>query len=246
MKAILIDDEEAARMVLAEALQQYCPEVELIAMADSAASGYALLTQHQPDLVFLDVAMPKESGFDLLRRLPSLDFEIIFVTGFDSYALDAIEFCAIGYLLKPLQSEALIKAVYHAKQRITTKFENDRNKQLLQNLSTPGSGNNRIGIPTMDGLEFVAAGDIIRCEGLQRCTKIYIKNNQSIVSSYNLGEFIRLLEPYGFFSTHKSHLINLSQIKRYLKEGTVTLINGTSVPVSKRKKAEFLQRLTRL
>lgn len=246
MKAILIDDEEAARMVLSEAIQQYCPEVNLVAVGDSAERGFELITIHQPDLVFLDVAMPKESGFDLLRRLPSLNFEIIFVTGFDSYALDAIEFCAIGYLLKPLQTEALVKAVYHAKQRIAAKEEIDRNRQLLQNLSSPGSSNNRIGIPTMDGLEFVAAGDIVRCEGLQRCTKIYIQDQQSIVSSYNLGEFVRLLEPYGFFSTHKSHLINLSQIQRYHKEGTVTLLDGDSVPVSKRKKAEFLQRLTRL
>jgi two-component system LytT family response regulator len=242
----MIDDEAKSLQVLRQKLQTYCPEIEIVGTADSASDGFELITTARPQLVFLDVAMPVESGFDLLKRLPSLDFEIIFVTGFDSYALDAIKFCAIGYILKPIQNEELIDAVQKATRRINEKIDQQRNRQFLQNLLNPGSGNNRIGIPTEAGLEFIPTEDIIRCEGYQKYTKVFTLKHRDILSSYNIGEFRKLLEEYGFFAPHRSHLINLNHIERYDREGTVTMVDQSHVPVSRRKKQEFMEKLTRV
>ena len=246
IKAIIVDDEEHARLTLAGKLKEYFPDIEIIGEAQTAQEAFDMIISSQPDLLFLDVAMPRESGFDLLKRLPNLNFEIIFVTGFDKYAIDAISFCAIGYLLKPIQDELFIKAVHQARRRILKEKENIRNQQLLQNLSHPGHGNNKIGIPTMDGLEFIATNKIIRCEGMDKYTQISIQDRPPITSSYNIGEFVRLLKPYGFFLVHKSHLINMEFICRYNKEGIVILEDGSGIPVSKRKRNDFLDHISRL
>lgn len=246
IKAILADDEPKALKVLEEMLQKYCPQLEVIATANSAENAYQLITSSHPDLIFLDVAMPEESGFDLLRRLPSLDFEIIFVTGFDTYAIDAIKFCAIGYVLKPIQQQDLLEAVHKAEKRISEKSDLLRNKQLLHNLINPGNSSNRIGVPTTQGLEFIPTDQIIRCEGEQKYTRVFIESRKDLLCSYNLGEFVKLLSGYGFFSPHKSHLINMAHIKRFDKEGTVTMTDESTVPVSRRKRQDFMEQLKRL
>ncbi len=246
VSAVLIDDEDKALQVLKQKLATYCPQIEVKGVASSSAEGYKLINSLKPQLVFLDVAMPEESGFDLLKRLPQLDFEIIFVTGFNNYALDAIRFSAIGYILKPVENEDLIAVVQKAVQRITEKLDSERNRRLLENLLNPGHVRNRIGIPTEAGLEFVPTDEIVRCEGFQKYTKVHILGRKETLSSYNIGEFRKLLENYGFFAIHKSHLINMLHIKRYDKEGTVFMVDGSPVPVSRRKKQEFLELLTRL
>ncbi|MFK8006993.1 MAG: LytR/AlgR family response regulator transcription factor [Saprospiraceae bacterium] len=241
MTAVLIDDESKALKSLEGLLKKYCPEINILGTANSAQQGFDLIQKYQPQLIFLDVAMPNESGFDLLRRLPSLDFEIIFVTGFDNYAIDAFRMSATGYIVKPIETADLIQAVYKAKQRIALKTENQRNRQLLQNISNPKNLDNKIGIPTMEGLQFIKVKNIIRCEALQRVTKIIIQNQKPIVSSHNLGEFIKILKPYDFFSTHRSHLINLNFIKNYNKEGNITMTDDSYVPLSRRRKKDFLE-----
>lgn len=246
IRAVLIDDEAKAVEVLKQKLGTYCPAIQIVGTAHSAAEGYDLITAIHPQLVFLDVAMPKENGFDLLRKLPNLNFELIFVTGFDSYALDAIKFCAIGYILKPIENEELIMATNKAISRIMEKMNQERNQQFLQNLLNPGNVQNRIGIPTETGLEFIPTEKIIRCEGYQKYTKVIALETKEILSSYNIGEFRKLLESYGFYSPHKSHLINLQHIKRYDKDGIVTMSDNSHVPVSRRKKQEFMDKLTRV
>jgi two-component system LytT family response regulator len=246
IKAVLVDDEAKALQVLKQKLNTYCPQIEIVGEAGGAAEAYGMIVSLQPQLVFMDVAMPGESGFDLLKRLPKLDFELIFVTGFDSYALDAIRFSAIGYILKPIENEDLINSVQRALTRIEEKIDRDRNRRFLENLLNPGSVTNRIGIPTESGLEFVPTNHIVRCEGDQKYTRVITTEKKDILSSYNIGEFRKLLEDYGFFAPHKSHLINLSHIKRYDKEGTVTMVDNSNVPVSRRKKQEFLDKLTRV
>ena len=245
MNAILIDDESKATKILQKMLEEFCPQVNVVATAESAVEAIPLIKRHQPDLLFLDIMMPEVSGFDLLRQLPNLDLEVIFVTSYDSFALDAIKFCAIGYVLKPIREVELITAVNQAQIKINDKKENLRNKQLLQNLINPTSPNNRIGIPTERGLEFMEAGKIIRCEGVQRCTKV-ISKDSSIVSSYNLGEFRKLLENYNFYAPHKSHLISLDHIIRYDKEGFIEMSDKEQIPVSRRRRQEFLEKMTRL
>lgn len=246
IRAVLIDDEAKALEVLKLKLNTYCPQIQITGCAVSTDEAYHLITTTHPQLIFLDVAMPKESGFDLLKRLPQLEFEIIFVTGFDSYALDAIRFSAIGYILKPVQNEDLIETVEKAMRRIKEKLDQERNRQFLTNLLNPGNVRNRIGIPTESGLEFIPTGDIIRCEGFQKYTRVHTIQKKGYLSSYNIGEFRKLLENYGFFAPHKSHLINMIHIRRYDKEGTVTMIDESHVPVSRRKKQEFMDKLTRV
>jgi len=239
--AILVDDEPKALKSLQDLLAKFCPSITIIGTTNTTDEAFKLITTLQPQLLFLDVAMPKESGFDLLERLPSLDFEIIFVTGFDNYAIDAFRFSAIGYVVKPIESSDLITAVHAAIKRINLKTENYHNRELLRNMSNPKSLGNRIGIATMDGLEFVEVNRITRCEALQRVTKIVIQDQKSMVSSYNLGEFIKLFEPYDFFSPHRSHLINLKHVKRFHKEGTITMVDGSLIPLSRRRKNDFLE-----
>jgi two-component system LytT family response regulator len=246
MNAILIDDEQKAIQILKSLLQEYCPQINIIDTANSLEAGFHSISTHQPDLVFLDIEMPGGSGFDLLKKLPHLNFEIIFVTSHEDYALEAIKFCAIGYILKPIREMELLTAVNQASFRISQKEENLRNKQLIQNLSNPLSQNNRIGIPTSRGLEFVETGAIVRCEGVQRCTKLILKDSKTIISSYNLGEFRKLLEAYHFYSPHKSHLISLDHIIRYDKEGTIEMTDGMLVPLARRRRQDFLEKMTRL
>ena len=246
IRTLLVDDELKALEVLKQKLVTYCPEIEIIGTADSADKAFDLIASTRPQLVFMDVAMPKENGFDLLRRLPHLDFELIFVTGFDNYAIDAIKFCAIGYVLKPIENGELIDAVKKAERRILEKINQERNQQFLNNLLNPGNSQNKIGIPTESGLEFISTEEIVRCEGFQKYTKVIAIGHKDILSSYNIGEFRKLLEQYGFYAPHKSHLINMQHIQRYDKEGIVTMVDRSLVPISRRKKQEFMEQLTRL
>ena len=243
IKAIIVDDEPKAKAVLEEKLRQFCPQVEVVGGALDADRAYQLIVHHKPDLVFLDVTMPGESGFDLLRRFNTVDFEVIFVTGYDNYALDAIRFCAIGYVLKPIQNKELMEAVDNAQKRIEGKNANQRYLYFMQHLLNPGNHQNRIGIPFLEGLEFVSTNEIIRCEGLQKYPRVYLVDGRNLVSSYNLGEFEKLLAAYGFFAPHKSHLVNLSFVKRYTKDGNLVMTDGSSVPVARRRKPDFLEQL---
>lgn len=240
---ILIDDERKALSTLENKIIKLFPELEILNKVSNTQEAYEVILNQRPKLIFLDIAMPEESGFDLLKRLPNLDFEIIFTTGFDSYAIEAIKFCAIGYVVKPIQSEDLLAAVNNAKKRIAIREENHLNKQLITNLLNPNDPKNKISIPMMDGLEVVTVKDIIRCEGMERCTKIVLNNGKHLVSSYNLGEFKKLLDKYGFFTCHRSHLVNLMHVIRYNKEGVITLSDQSSVPLSRRCKTAFLEQL---
>ncbi|MCB0602198.1 MAG: response regulator transcription factor [Saprospiraceae bacterium] len=246
IRVVLVDDEEYPRLLLKELLEESFPEIEIIGEADNADDAYVLIEDEEPDLVFLDIAMPEKTGFDLLQMFDHPEFEVIFVTGYDQYALDAFNHFAIGYLLKPIDSSMLSEAVLNAKKRIESKKSNANIQELLQHLSNSSRKTNRIGIPTMEGLEFVEMNEIIRCEGDQKYTKVYLTNRTNILSSYNIGEFRRILEHHNFFQCHKSHLVNLNHVRKYNKEGTLHMSDDSSVPVSKRKKIEFLNQLPRL
>jgi two-component system LytT family response regulator len=210
-----------------------------VAEAENGDEAYEYIVKLNPDLVFLDISMPRESGFDLLRRLPHLNFELIFITSFDQYALEAIEFCAIGYIVKPISTEYLIHAVENAKKRIQQKQGFNHNQVLIENFSHIPE-NKKIALPTSTGIEFISVKEIVRCEGYQKYTKIHISDGRTIVSSHNIGKFATMLEEYGFYPIHKSHIINTNYISSYLNEGVVVLTDGSKAPVSRRKKNEFL------
>jgi len=241
MKAIIIDDEPKLREVLKIKLREYCSDVEILDVAENAVSAYEKINQLNPDVIFLDIAMPGETGFELLERFEKFNFEIIFVTGFNEYALDALKVSAVDYILKPVGTDDLIEAVKKAKRRIKDRQTIERYEVLKHNLSHVGDQKTKIAVPGTTAYDFILISSIIRCEGWQKYTKIFLENGECIVSSYNLGVFKDLLNNYGFYNSHKSHLVNKEHISRYLKEGIIVMSDQSRVPVARRRKEEFLE-----
>lgn len=243
--ALLIDDEPKLREVLKIKLKQFCPEINVMAEAEDVTDAFDKIKLNKPQLIFLDIAMPGESGFDLLQKFNHIDFEIIFVTGFSDYALDALKVSAVDYILKPIKTENLVRAVDKAKERIENRSIIAKYDVLKHNLNHLGDQNTKIAIPGSTAYEFVKIENIIRCEGWQKYTKIHLSTGDVIVSSYNIGVFRDMLEGYDFFSSHKSHLVNKNHITRYLKDGTLVMSDDSSAPVARRRKEEFMDQVVR-
>ncbi|MEE9349235.1 MAG: response regulator transcription factor [Flavobacteriaceae bacterium] len=246
IKAIIIDDERKAIAILKNKLERFCPNIELIAETQDPNKGIELINELEPQLVFLDVAMPEINGFEVLKKFKQPNFEVIFATAFDNYAIEAINHCAIGYLVKPIDNSDLIKAVHKAILNIEHKTALVKNKLLVENLATTTFKNKKIIIPSMDSIEFITIENIIHCEGDGGYTKIHIKDKKTILSSSSIGHFNKMLENNGFYLVHKSHLINTNYIDKYLNEGYVVLTNKKNIPVSRNRKIPFLQHLKNL
>ena len=241
-KTIIIDDEDKLREVLAIKITKHCQDLNIVAKARNADEAYHLIIEHNPDLIFLDVAMPGQSGFDLIAKFDSINFEIIFATGYNEYALDALKVSAVDYLLKPIKNADLITAVELAKERISTKEKLKDYDLLKHNIENIGDQKTKIAIPGSESYQFVEVEHIICCQGWQKYTKISLKNGDSIISSYNIGVYRDMLCSFGFFSCHKSFLINNAHVQTYNKEGFVIMSDGSKLPVSRRKKKEFLEK----
>lgn len=237
--AIIVDDEIKLQEVLRIKLEKFCPQIELIGVAANVPEAYALIQAKQPALVFLDIAMPLESGFDLLQKFSRIVFEVIFVTGFDQYALKALKMSAVDYLLKPVNTQELKAAVQKAIYEIENRKKIDHYEVLKHNLENANELTAKISIPSSNSYQLVMVVDIIRCEGWQKYTRIYLQNGECIISSYNIGVFREMLNGYAFYQVHKSHLINTNHIQSYKKSGEVTMSDDSCVPVSRRKKEDF-------
>jgi len=240
--AIIIDDEAKGRLVLREKLSAYCPSVQVLAEASDGQKALLLIQQHKPQLIFLDIEMPRMNGFEMLNALPEKNFHIIFITAYDQYAIKAIRYAAFDYLLKPVDIEELKTAV--AKISLAENHDTVKQLELLQQTALhPKKQLNKLAIPTLDGLLFYDINDIIHLEANSNYTNIYLLSNTKITASKTLKEFEDLLPEDIFFRTHHSHLINLNFIKRYIKGdgGQIELQNGRYVDVSRRKKEEFLK-----
>ena len=238
--AILIDDERKALAILKNKLERLCPNVNIIGETQSPKEGIALIKSLKPQLVFLDVAMPEISGFDVLAEIKNPAFEIIFVTAFDNYAIEAIKYCAIGYLVKPVSNDELIQTIDKAILNIEERSTLEKNKLLIENLKIQTFQNKKIVIPSQEGLEFVQISNIIHFQGDNGYTNIHFINRKPILSSHNIGYFSKLLENHSFYTIHKSHLINLIHIEKYLNEGYVVLANNHKLPVSRNRRQDFL------
>lgn len=243
IKSIIVDDEKHGRENLAGILQQHCQQVEVLGEADSVDNAILLIQKYHPDLVFLDIEMPKASGFQLLEHFKDFSFEVIFVTAYDNYAIKAIRFSAADYILKPINYNDLKSAVEKVARRISLKEENERVKQLYLNIHRPQ--NPRIGLPTSDRIEFVEVNKIIRCQGEGNYTHIYFEGNRNLLVAKSLVEFEDLLQEYAFIRVHKTHLVNLKHVVAYVKTdgGMLQLSNGDSVSVSRRRKEHVQQML---
>lgn len=245
LKAILIDDELKSRSNLRQLLVEYCTNVEIIAEAGSAVEALKLIKEVNPDLLFLDIEMGEVSGFDLLKLLNGQQkFEVIFVTAFDKYGIQAVKACAIDYLLKPINILELSNAVEKAVMQINPKKENERLKELVANLDR-GDDEQRIAIPLSDKIEFLAISKIIRLEAEGNYTHIYLDNKKQYLVCKTLKEYQDLLENHNFIRTHQSHLINFRKLSAYVKTdgGYVAMEDGSQVPISRQKKDEVLLRI---
>jgi two-component system, LytTR family, response regulator len=243
LKAIIVDDELKARENLQILLQDFVEGVEVVALCQNISEATQAVTQHSPDVVFLDIQLQRETGFDLLTTLKEVNFEVIFTTAYTEYAIKAFKFSAIDYLLKPIDIDELKKAVSKVEKRVNHNMTS-RLTQLVQNLKQGSSENYRIALPTLDGLVFINVQDILYCEASSNYTQIFTSQEKYLVSK-TLKEYDELLSEHNFFRIHNSYLININSIKKYVKGdgGYVVLNNNTSLDVSKRKKEAFLNKI---
>lgn len=245
LKAIIIDDEAHCINRLAELLKEYCGEIiHLAGSYQSVNEGITGILKLQPDLVFLDVQMNDKSGFDLLKELREINFEIIFTTAYEKYAVRAFKFSAIDYLLKPVDPDDLISAVNKVNKKISGTEISEKINTLFHNLKN-NRASQKISIPTVDGLIFLDINDIIRCQSQINYSIIFLKDKQKITVAKTLKEFEELLSDYNFYRVHNSHLINLAYIKKYNKGkgGSISMTDHSEVEVSSRRKEGLLKRL---
>lgn len=246
IKALIIDDEKhCIDRLLNLLIPSYQNTIEVIGSAQTVEKGIKDITLLKPDLIFLDVQINDKTGFDLLRSLPEINFDIIFTTAYEKFAIQAIKFSAIDYLLKPIDEEDLDIALLKLSSEKSKKITSDKIDLLLQNTHKHNDGFKKIIVPTISGFEFLEIANIIRCQSEINYTTIFLNDKQKLVVAKTLKEFEELLSDHSFFRIHNSHLVNLSFIKSYNKGkgGSVKLIDGTEIEVSSRRKDEFLKRL---
>lgn len=245
IKALIIDDEENSRILLKNLIEKFCDGLEVVGSYDNVNSGLEGIEEHQPDVIFLDIVMKGETGFDLLENLPEKNFDIIFTTAFESYALKAIKFSALDYILKPVSPVDLKNAVAKLKEKQSAATTHHRVSNLLYNSKNNDIATHRIALSYEGGISFIPVQDIMRCEGSGAYTTFYLKNKSKIMVSKNLGEFEDMLTGYNFFRIHNSFIVNLSEIKNYVRGsgGYIVMSDNESVDVSKNKKHAFLERM---
>lgn len=245
IKTIIIDDEADGRDSLVHAIQTYCQDLEIIRVCHSAPEGLEAIQQDDPDLVFLDIQMPHMSGFELLQQAGNIDCKVIFVTAHNQYAIKAIKFSALDYLLKPVDVDDLLQAVKRYRQQAET-TNKDQFHHLFSNLSLTSSQFEKLAVPSVDGIEFIPVQEIIFCQADGNYTKIHLRNRNSLLASRTLKDFEMLLSEAGFYRVHHASLINLKHISKYVKGegGYLILAEGHEVPVSRRRKEALLKRLS--
>ncbi|MEJ7587344.1 MAG: LytTR family DNA-binding domain-containing protein [Ferruginibacter sp.] len=243
LTAIIIDDEPNSRNALRQKLHNHCPTVEVIAECENGEEGIISIEKNKPDIVFLDVEMPRMNGFTMLHQLKTRNFEIIFITAYDHYAITAIKFSALDYLVKPVEVGDLKTAVEKAAQIKSLAQGNTRIDLLLQNLLEEKTAHQRIVISSMEGLQFVATNEIIYLEASSNYTSFFLSGNRKITATKTLKDFEDLLPSTVFIRIHHSYLINKNCVEKYIKGegGQVLMTNGVTLDVARRKKEEFIK-----
>lgn len=240
IKSVIVEDESAAREVLRNYLQKYCPQVDVVGEAQNIKEAVPLLHEAKPQLVFLDVEMPFGNAFDVLEACKDLRFETIFVTAFSEYSLKALNQSAAYYLLKPISIEELIIAVNKVQQQIATQELFNRNQIIVENFREPKPEKQQVILPTMEGFEVVKMEDIVRLRGNGNFTDLHLSNGQKKMACRFLKHFDEIL-PLPFLRVHKSHIVNLNFVKKYNKGGYLTLEDESEIEVSPTYKEEFLK-----
>lgn len=245
LKAIIVDDEQHCITRLTGLLKEIGPNIEILASCKTITEGKTQIEKYKPDILFLDVRLGNTTGFDLLSQLVHLDFELIFTTSFDAYALKAIKFSALDYLLKPIAKEDLYEALQKVRKNRGLKETAKKIDVLFHNFKEGSGHSKRIAIPTVDGFVMVDTNDMVRLQSDANYTHIHTLTNKKITASKTLKYFEGILDGSNFFRVHKSHLINLSFVEYYLKGkgGYITLTDGAKIEVAVRRKDELLKRL---
>lgn len=248
INTIIIDDEIHCIQRLSNLLKEYCRDnIHLLGAYENIEEGLSSIKKLRPGLVFLDIQLNEKTGFDMLRQIKDITFELIFTTAYEKYAVQAFKFSALDYLLKPIDADDLLMAVNKVTKRIS---RNEMSKKMdvlfhnLKNINAP----RKISIPTVDGLMFIEVNDIIRCQSSINYTTIYLKNNQKITVAKTLKEFDELLSDYNFYRVHNSHLINLIHIKKYNKNkgGYIEMCDHSEIQLSSRRKEDFIKKLSEI
>lgn len=243
MKVLIIDNEAPIRAGLRMQLETYVPEMEDLQEATGVATGLIAIETYQPDIVFLDVEMDDGTGLDLLKKLGSYNFQLIFITAHNKYAVDAFKFSAIDFLLKPIDTDDLMTSVGKAVQQLKNRDLKEQIQVLNESMNKISMEHKKIVLKDKDSIYFVKVNDIIRCHAEGPYTEFFISGGQRIIISKNLKEYEEMLEPFGFIRAHHSHLINIRKITRFDKTDGCNLImeNNDEVPVSQRKKEHLLE-----
>lgn len=243
MKVLVIDNEVNVRESFVDLIIKNCPQVNEVTQANGVKSGLEAIQKHKPDLVFLDVEMDDGTGMDLMKQLSSFDFQLIFITAFNKYAVDAFKFSAIDFLLKPVNSDELIRSVERAQKNIRSKDLSQQLAVLQESLQAIKSTDKKIVLNDSESIHFIKISEIIRCEADGAYTKFVFLQRKEILVSSTLKEYEEMLVPYGFSRVHNSHIINLNKIIRFDRKdgGFLVMENNDTVPISKRKKDELAQ-----
>lgn len=247
MRVVLVDDEQNIRETVRALLNIYAPDVEIVAEANGVKAGILTIKEHKPDLVLLDVEMKDGTGFDLLSLYGIVDFQVIFITGHDAFAIKAFKFSALDYVLKPVDPDDLIKALEKARDNHSS-IENDlKIKSLMQNQKDEPQ-RQKIILKDSKSIFVIEIKDIIRCQSENNYTKFFIQDGREILVSNTLKEYENLFTGHPFFRAHQSHLINMIHLDRFDKRdgGYVVMKNGDDIPVAVRKKESLLEAINKL
>lgn len=248
LKAVIVDDEQHGAKALTLLLKAYCTNVKVVGITKSVAEAIKCVNKHQPDIVFLDIEMPVENGFELLKQVEKPSFEVIFTTAYDHYALKAIKHNAIDYLLKPIDADELQEAVAKAERKRLNPTESFEKIERLLNDITNSKKSRKLLVSTMEGISFIEPNNIVRLEADSNYTNIYTDDGRKFITSKTLKDYEDNLEHAIFFRIHHAHLININFIDKYLKGngGFITMSDGITLEVSRRKKMELLNLLSKV
>ena len=248
LTAIIVEDEKRSRDTLLGLLKLYCKNVEIVAEAEGVVSGKAAIEKFDPDIVFLDIQMPDGSGFKLLEELKDINFEIIFTTAYDQFAIKAIKFSALDYLLKPIFPDDLVGAVKKVEEKRKVVSSETNVEVLLENIRKPENESPKMVLSTSDQIHVVHINEIVRCESDNYYTFFYFEDGSRILISKTLKENEELLKAHNFIRPHKSHLVNVQFIEGFNKKhgGHIILKDGVMIPVSRRKRELILETLSKI
>ncbi|MES2645635.1 MAG: LytTR family DNA-binding domain-containing protein [Bacteroidota bacterium] len=242
IKAFAVDDEPAAITTLSLMIERYVPEITTLKTTNRPLEVLEIIESYKPDLVFMDIQMPGLTGFDVLRQLNNIDFEIIFTTAYDQYAIEAIRFSALDYLLKPIDAEEL-KAAIQRFVKYKTDAEKSRTElynNLLHNIKTTQS-EFKLAVSSSDGIFFFNPNQIIRLEAESNYTRFFFTDKKPLIVAKTLGEYDELLAPHGFLRTHRTHLVNRVYVQSFQPDGYLVMKDNTKVEISRRRKDEVLE-----